>query len=160
MMGRKLRFCVAVLALLMLVVAAPTETEAAKKKKKKAAKPVQQTSQAVNPVGYYKRQGGEGPGEIKIKWADKEKTSLIVDAWGGYYAGVEPNVHVNSDSFEGKGKLQGNRAVFIDDMDRRLLIVFQGNRLQVDSGLKDDFQGTLERIYGSYVRQKQKTKRK
>ena len=152
MMGRKLRFCVAVLTLLMLLVVAPTETEAAKKKKKKAAKPTQQTAQAANPTGYYVRQGGEGPGEITIKWADKKKTLISVDAWGGYPVATGL---VHSDSFEGTARLQGNRAEFHDTLGRRLVIEFQGNRLQVNG----DGDYTISRIDGTYSRQKQKRKK-
>ena len=67
MMGRKLRFCTALLVLLFAVAAVAVPAEAAKKKKKKATKPKQQTtqSQSVNPVGYYEkaRGGGRGRGD-------------------------------------------------------------------------------------------------
>lgn len=155
MMGRKLRFCVAVLTLLMLLVAAPTETEAAKKKKKKTAKPTQQTAQIVNPVGRYEKAAGEeGFGWIKIKWADKKKTYLKVEAEGGYHiiSGVR------TDGFEGKGRLEGNRAEFYESHGRRLVLEFNGNRLRAQA-VGDDWVEFGNRINGNYVRQKTKRKK-
>ena len=77
-----------------------------------------------------------------------------MDAVGRHY--VHSGYH--SDTFKGRGKLQGNRAIFTNDSGSRLLIVFlKGNRLQVDSG---DSEGVNGRIYGNYVRAKKPNKRK
>ena len=153
-MGRKLRFCVAVLTLLILV--AVPGAEAAKKKKKKASKPTQQTTQAVNPVGDYVRKGGrKEDGWITVRWDNKEKNLITTKVHTFFVDEDSPRPFV--DGFEGTAKLQSNRAEFYDkDRDRNLVFIFKGNRLEVDSGPG----GPVGSLYGTYYRQqKSKTKK-
>ena len=156
MMGRKLRFCVAVVTLLMLLVAAPG-AEAAKKKKKKAPKPAQQTAQAsINPVGRYVR-GTADSGLLKVRWANKDKTAIAVD--------IEVMAPGYSDpyfgAYSGTARLNGKQAVFRGEEGGRMKIEFNGNTVKIDADeeFRSYYCGMAADFDGDYIRQTLKRKK-
>ena len=111
------------------------------------------------PEGYYARVGsGKEDGWFLIRWADKEKTSLALDA---EVVLILSEDNVRTGAFEGKASLKGNRAEFADPDEEdsgSLIVEFNGDTLKATpkDGFDSYWGGLSVSFEGTYVRQKLK----